>query len=162
SPHGEVEGVICIGQDLTALRQLEQRIIQAEKLASLGQLAASVVHEINNPMTAVATYADALLQGTRVQPGGGGADAEKLRKIQEPSQRILRFTRDLVSYARPAQDRMERVDLHQVLDMAVGFCDHVVATAGIQLVREYGEVPPLQALRSQLAQVFVNLITNAC
>jgi two-component system, NtrC family, sensor kinase len=160
--HGVVEGVICIGQDLTALRQLEQRIIQAEKLSSLGQLAASVVHEINNPMTAVATYADALLQRAQAQPDGGGADAEKLRRIQEASHRILRFTRDLVSYARPAADRMERVDLHQALDMAVGFCDHVVAQAGIEVVREYGPLPPMPAVRGNLAQVFVNLITNAC
>ncbi|MCI0569271.1 MAG: ATP-binding protein [Myxococcaceae bacterium] len=162
NPLGVVEGVICIGQDLTALRQLEQRIIQAEKLASLGQLAASVVHEINNPMTAVATYAEVLLQQARARPDGGGADAEKLERIREAGERILRFTRDLVSYARPAQDRMERVDLHQVLDMAVGFCDHVVARAGVHLVREYGALPPLQAVRGHLAQVFVNLVTNAC
>ncbi|NTX02844.1 ATP-binding protein [Myxococcus sp. CA040A] len=160
--HGEVDGVIAIGQDITVVKELEKRIIHAEKLASIGQLAASVVHEINNPMTAVATYADALLQRSRTTPGANPADQEKLRKILESSHRILRFTRDLVSYARPAQDRPERVQLNAVVDMAVGFCEHVVAQARVSVHREYTELPPLSAVRANLVQVFVNLITNAC
>ncbi|WP_163992068.1 ATP-binding protein [Pyxidicoccus caerfyrddinensis] len=160
--HGEVEGVIAIGQDITVVKELEKRIIHAEKLASIGQLAASVVHEINNPMTAVATYADALLQRSRLTPGANPADQEKLKKILESSHRILRFTRDLVSYARPAQDKPERVLLNAVVDMAVGFCEHVVAQARVSVHREYSELPPLSAVRANLVQVFVNLITNAC
>ncbi|WP_223639162.1 GAF domain-containing sensor histidine kinase [Corallococcus sp. EGB] len=160
---GEVEGVIAIGQDVTVVKELEKRIIHAEKLASIGQLAASVVHEINNPMTAVATYADALLQRSRMTPGANPADQEKLKKILESSHRILRFTRDLVSYARPAQDRPERVSLNAVVDMAVGFCEHVVSQARVSVQRDYAsDVPPLAAVRANLVQVFVNLITNAC
>ncbi|RKH61947.1 ATP-binding protein [Corallococcus aberystwythensis] len=160
---GEVEGVIAIGQDVTVVKELEKRIIHAEKLASIGQLAASVVHEINNPMTAVATYADALLQRSRMTPGANPADQEKLKKILESSHRILRFTRDLVSYARPAQDRPERVSLNAVVDMAVGFCEHVVSQARVTVQRDYAsDVPPLAAVRANLVQVFVNLITNAC
>ena len=160
--HGEVEGVIAIGQDITVVKELEKRIIHAEKLASIGQLAASVVHEINNPMTAVVTYADVLLQRSRTTPGANPADQEKLKKILESSHRILRFTRDLVSYARPAQDKPERVQLNSVVDMAVGFCEHVVAQARVRVHREYSELPPLSAVRANMVQVFVNLITNAC
>ncbi|MBJ6763591.1 PAS domain S-box protein [Myxococcaceae bacterium JPH2] len=160
--HAEVEGVIAIGQDITVVKELEKRIIHAEKLASIGQLAASVVHEINNPMTAVATYADALLQRSRTTPGANPADQEKLKKILESSHRILRFTRDLVSYARPAQDRPERVALNAVVDMAVGFCEHVVTQARVSVHRDFAELPPLSAVRANLVQVFVNLITNAC
>jgi len=159
---GEVEGVMAIGQDVTVVAQLEQRIIHAEKLASLGQLAASVAHEINNPMTAVVTYADAMLQ--RMVPMGGAvnADAEKLRKILENGHRILRFTRDLTSYARPAKNKPERVRLDALLDKSLGFCEHVVSLAKVSVERDYGEVPPLSAVPANLEQVFVNLITNAC
>ncbi|MBM7113101.1 sensor histidine kinase [Archangium primigenium] len=162
TPQGEVEGVMAIGQDVTVVAQLEQRIIHAEKLASLGQLAASVAHEINNPMTAVVTYADAMLQ--RMVPVGGAAsgDAEKLRKILENGQRILRFTRDLTSYARPSKNKPERVLLNALLDKAVGFCEHVVSQTRVSVARDYGEVPPLSAVPANLEQVFVNLITNAC
>jgi C4-dicarboxylate-specific signal transduction histidine kinase len=106
------------------MKELERRVIQAEKLASLGQLAASVVHEINNPMTAVATYADALI--ARSSTATDPADLEKYKKIRDNCERVLRFTRNLVSYARPAQDKPVRVDVHPVIDMAVGFCDHVL------------------------------------
>ena len=160
SSGGEVEGVIAIGQDLTVVRELEKRVIQAEKLSSLGQLAASVAHEINNPMTAVAAYANSLLQRARVTPGMSG-DEEKLRKIIDNSERILRFTRDLVGYSRP-QDKPESVDINATLDLAVGFCDHVLTQHGIHVERRYGEVPPIQAVKTNLVQVFVNLVTNAC
>jgi PAS domain S-box-containing protein len=159
---GEVEGVIAIGQDLSRMRELERRVIQAEKLASLGQLAASVVHEINNPMTAVATYADALLKRTLGQSAADPADVEKYKKISENSDRVLRFTRDLVSYARPAQDKAEEVDLNLTVERAIGFCDHVLKKHGVTLDRKFGELPKFLAVRQNLIQVFVNLITNAC
>ena len=159
---GEVEGVIAIGQDLTRMRELEKRVIQAEKLASLGQLAATVVHEINNPMTAVATYADALLKRSMGTPGADPADQEKFRKIVDGSERVLRFTRDLVSYARPAQDKAEEIDLSALLDRALGFCEHVLNKHGIKVEKKYGEVPRFLGVKGNLVQVFVNLITNAC
>jgi PAS domain S-box-containing protein len=159
---GEVEGVIAIGQDLTVIRELESRVIHAEKLATLGQIAASVVHEINNPMTAVATYAHAMLLRHSAQPGSDPGDKEKLRKILANAERILNFTRDLVSYARPAQDRPELVDVEPLVDTAIGFCDHVLQKHGVVVERQYGAVPRVAAVKGNLVQVFVNLITNAC
>jgi len=162
SQSGDIEGVIAIGQDLTKVRDLEKRVIQAEKLASLGQLAASVVHEINNPMTAVATYADALLTRSLTNPRAEPSDVAKFRKIVDNSERVLRFTRDLVSYARPAQDKPEAIDLGATIDRAVGFCEHVLAKHGVSLERSFTEVPLFLAVKQNIVQVFVNLITNAC
>ncbi|HYO66638.1 MAG TPA: ATP-binding protein [Archangium sp.] len=159
---GEVEGVMAIGQDVTVVEQLEQRVIHAEKLASMGQLAASVAHEINNPMTAVVAYSESLLQRAMMMGSAGAADSEKLRKILESGQRILRFTRDLTSYARPAKDKVERVQLNALLDKALGYCEHVVTQSKVKVERDYGELPPLPAVPANLEQVFVNLITNAC
>ncbi|MBM4781729.1 MAG: PAS domain S-box protein, partial [Archangiaceae bacterium] len=141
SQTGDIEGVIAIGQDLSRMRDLEKRVVQAEKLASLGQLAASVVHEINNPMTAVATYADALLSRASTSLTADPNDVSKYRKIVENTDRVLRFTRDLVSYARPAQDTPEEVDLNATIERAVGFCEHVLQKHGVTLETEFGEVP---------------------
>lgn len=160
-PQGEIEGVIAIGQDVTALRELEKRFVQAEKLATLGKLAASVVHEINNPMTAVSTYADALLMRARTLPGTE-ADQEKLKRILENSDRILRFTRDLVTYSRPAQDLPTPLDLNEAVEVAIRFCEHVVRATGAQVVRQLSPLPKVPGVRGNLVQVFVNLITNAC
>ncbi|HEX8821206.1 MAG TPA: ATP-binding protein [Archangium sp.] len=159
---GEVEGLMAIGQDVTVVTQLEQRVMQAEKLASMGQLAASVAHEINNPMTAVVAYAESLLQRAMVAGSAGAADAEKLKKILESGHRILRFTRDLTTYARPAKERPEPVQLNALLETAVGYCEHVVAQAKVLVERDYGDLPPLSGVKANLLQVFVNLITNAC
>lgn len=154
---GEVEGVIAIGQDLTRTRDLEKRVVHAEKLASLGQLAASVAHEINNPMTSVVAYTDALLART-----SEGPDADKYRKILDNSERVLRFTKDLVSYARPAPDKPETVDLNAVVHKAVSLCDHVVSKHGLEVKTQYAELPMLLGSPHNLMQVFVNLVTNAC
>ena len=162
SQSGEVEGVMAIGQDLTRMRELERRVIQAEKLASLGQLAASVVHEINNPMTAVSTYADALWRRGQASPTADPADVDKYKRIVDNSERVLRFTRDLVNYARPAKDKPEDIDLNAVIEKALGFCDHVLRKHGVTLETRLGDVPGFMAVRQNLVQVFVNLITNAC
>ncbi len=162
SQSGEVEGVMAIGQDLTRMRELERRVIQAEKLASLGQLAASVVHEINNPMTAVSTYADALWRRAQTSPTADPADVDKYKRIVDNSERVLRFTRDLVNYARPAKDKPEDIDLNSVIEKALGFCDHVLRKHGVSIEQRLGQVPGFLAVRQNLVQVFVNLITNAC
>ncbi|MBK7864974.1 MAG: PAS domain S-box protein [Archangiaceae bacterium] len=159
---GEVEGVIAIGQDLTRMKELEKRVVQAEKLTSLGQLAASVVHEINNPMTAVSAYAEALLSRARTQPAPDPADVEKFKKIVDNSERVLRFTRDLVSYARPPQDKATEVDLNAAVEQAIGFCEHVLSKHGVKLERDLQPVPAFFAVKQNLSQVVVNLITNAC
>ena len=145
-----------------AMKELERRMIQAEKLASLGQFAASVVHEINNPLTAIVSYADALLSRWTATPGCSAADQDKLRKILNSSDRILRFTRQLVSYARPVQDKLEEVELSALLDTSASFCDHILSHHGITVEKDYAELPKLTAVKGKLAQVFINLITNAC
>ncbi|MBM4377838.1 MAG: PAS domain S-box protein [Deltaproteobacteria bacterium] len=163
-PNGEqADGVIAIGQDLTALRALERAVVHSERLASLGQLAASVVHEINNPLTAIHTYADALLARRVGQPDADAGEQEKLRRILDNTDRVLRFAQDLVTYARPPSDtRTDRVDVHRLLDLSVSFSEHVLHKHGVTVERDYQPVPPVQGSRSNLVQVFVNLLTNAC
>lgn len=156
---GHVDGMIALGQDLTTLRELEHRVIHAEKLASMGRFAASVAHEINNPLTSVVSYADALLARSI---NTENPDREKLRKILDGCERILRFTRQLVSYARPSPDRLERVELNALLDTSLSYCDHVLSHYGIAVEKEYQALPEVMAVKGNLAQVFVNLITNAC
>jgi PAS domain S-box-containing protein len=158
---GVVEGVIAIGRDLTELRRLEGQIVQAEKLATLGQLAAGVVHELNNPLTSISVYAEYLLQKHQNENAEAG-DVEKLRRIVQASERILRFTRDLVTYARPATEEPRELDIAEVLDQAVVFCEHVISESSAVVTKTYAEVPMIHGVRGQLHQVFINLVTNAC
>ena len=162
SPDGDIEGVIYIYRDVTELRELEEQIIHAEKLATLGQLAAGVVHELNNPLTSISVYGDFLLQKA-MRDSSPPSDVEKLRRIVESAQRILNFTRDLVTYARPSTERPVPADVHELLDQALGYCEHLIEETAARIERKFDpSLPPVYGVRGQLVQVFVNLITNAC
>ncbi len=147
--------------DARELRALNLHMVQAEKLASLGQIAAGVVHELNNPLTSIVAYTDWLI---RKQGETGDRDSlERLRRIGESASRILRFTRDLVAYARPSSEVPVPVSLRTVIEQALAFCEHVLAQHGAQVERRFAEsVPAVRGMHEQLVQVFVNLFTNAC
>jgi two-component system NtrC family sensor kinase len=135
--------------------------VRAERLATLGELAAGVVHELNNPLTSITVYAEYLVRKLESQ-GQDTADVEKLRRIGASAQRILRFSRDLVQYARPSGRDLESVDLSSVVRQSVSICEHLVERGGIDLGIEVDpELPVIQAVSGQLEQVLINLITNA-
>jgi two-component system NtrC family sensor kinase len=147
-------------QDAAAL---EKRMVHADKLATFGQVAAGVVHELNNPLTSIVAYSDYLIRRATESGGRDLDDVERLRRISESANRMLRFTRELVSYARPSGGAAGPVVLHSVIDRAVAFCEHVLVAAGMRVERAYDPaVLTVSAASEQLVQVFVNLITNAC
>jgi len=159
---GEVESVIAIGKDLTELRKLEDQVIQSEKLATLGQLAAGVVHELNNPLTSISVYGEFLLKEAS-QEGAPAPRVQKLSRIVESAERILRFTRDLVTYARPSTEAPHAVRVSEVIEQSVVFCEHIIAEHGVAVERHFeADTSMVLGVKGQLHQVFINLITNAC
>jgi two-component system NtrC family sensor kinase len=158
---GPIDAVVAIGQDQSKIEALQQQVVRAERLATLGELAAGVVHELNNPLTSITVYAEYLVRKFESQ-GAEVADLEKLRRIGASAQRILRFSRDLVQYARPSGKEHESVDLASVVRQSVSICEHLVDRGGIDLSIEVDpELPVIQAVAGQLEQVLINLITNA-
>ncbi len=161
APSGGVEAVVAIGQDQSKTEALQQQVVRAERLATLGELAAGVVHELNNPLTSITVYAEYLVRKLEAR-GAEESDLDKLRRIGASAQRILRFSRDLVQYARPSGRDLEPVDLSSVVRQSVSICDHLVERGGIELVVKVDpELPIVQAISGQLEQVLINLITNA-
>ena len=158
---GPIEAVVAIGQDQSKVDALQQQVVRAERLATLGELAAGVVHELNNPLTSITVYAEYLVRKLESQ-GAEPTDVEKLRRIGASAQRILRFSRDLVQYARPSGTDVEPVDLAAVVRSSVSICEHLVERGGIELAVDVDpELPVIQAVAGQLEQVLINLITNA-
>ncbi len=165
---GSPAAVLGIGQDVTALRQLQSQVIHAEKLATLGQIAAGVAHEINNPLTSVQVCAATVARKAALALEGKGpstidaTDLDRLRKIEDGAERIRRFARDLVSYARPSGSEVEEMAINEVLDQSLSFCEHVLESSNAKLERDYAEgLPRVQAVRDQILQVAINLVTNA-
>jgi two-component system NtrC family sensor kinase len=165
---GQADAILAIGQDVTALRSLQSQVIHAEKLATVGQIAAGVAHEINNPLTSIQVCAEAVLRKAQQAVQGRTAnvfdapDVDRLKKIQEGAERIRRFARDLVSYARPSGTEVDDVSLNEVVEQALSFCEHIIEDTHARLERDLSRsLPTVQAIRDQLLQVVINLVTNA-
>ncbi len=168
----------ALGAMLKQAREFQQRLlqqqhqtrshakmVQTEKLASLGQVVAGVVHELNNPLTSIIAYSDYLKKRATQRLARGedvDDDLERLRRIGEAAERILKFSRDLVAYSRPSGDIPGPVGLAPVVDKALVFCEHEFARCGISVhQRIEPALPPVRGIAGQLTQVFVNLFTNA-
>jgi two-component system, NtrC family, sensor kinase len=162
---GAIQAVVAVGQDQTKLRELQGHLIQAEKLATLGQLAAGVAHELNNPLTSITVYAEYLLKKAEARQRAGEGDegdVAKLEKIAAGAQRIMAFARDLVQYAKPAGESFEPIAMATVVRQALSFCEHLFDRAPIELAVDLeDELPPAEAVPGQLEQVVINLVTNA-
>jgi PAS domain S-box-containing protein len=158
---GTVGAIVAMGEDLSDVQRLELQILHAEKLATLGQLAAGVLHELNNPLTSITVYSEYLL-GKGKRGGADPSDLDTLGRIVESAARMTKFTRDLVTYARPSSETAAKVSMIEVLEQSLGFCEHVLDEAGVLVERSYAQdLAPIEAVRGQLHQIFVNLITNA-
>jgi two-component system NtrC family sensor kinase len=141
--------------------ELRSQVIQSEKLASLGQLVAGVVHELANPVTSIVACTDLLLHKKNL-PGAPQDDVEHLRRIGLAADRILKFSRDLVAYARPASEEPGPVALHEVISQAHAFCEHELGRHDVKFVSDFANgSPPVLGQSGPLTQVFVNLFTNA-
>jgi two-component system NtrC family sensor kinase len=158
---GDASAVVVIGRDLTEVHHLEEQILHTDKLATLGQLAAGIVHELNNPLTSITVYSE-YLQAKSSKAGADPADVEKLRRIVEASSRMTRFTRDLVTYARPSNEEETALSIREVALEGARFCEHVLDECGVALTTDFdADIAPISGVRGQLHQVFVNLVTNA-
>jgi PAS domain S-box-containing protein len=165
---GRASAVLAVGQDVTALRVLQNQVIHAEKLATVGQIAAGVAHEINNPLTSIQACVEAVLHKASMATQGlipnqiDPVDLERLKRVQEGAERIRRFTHDLVGYARPSRVEIERLDFNEVVEHALSFCEHILEKAKATLDRDLAPtLPPVRAVRDQMMQVVTNLVTNA-
>ena len=158
---GEIGGVIWVGQDLTEVLALKQQVIHSEKLATLGQVAAGVAHELNNPLTSISVYGAFLV--SRLKDKIDASEFEKLERIVEAASRIQSFSKDLVAYGRPSGDKPQLVFIDELFNRSLSFCEHVIANAEAEVSTtvEPG-LPPVMGILGQLEQVVVNLITNAC
>jgi two-component system NtrC family sensor kinase len=146
--------------------RLNQQLLQAGKLASIGELSAGVAHEINNPLAIILTERQLLLDAAHQAPAAGPEFWEQftdsMGQIDIQVQRCKRITQNLLRFSRRTQSVIEKVDLNAFIREVVELMEREARTGGIKFFSELDpNLPRLLSDPSQLQQVFLNLITNA-
>jgi signal transduction histidine kinase len=146
-------------------RRLEEKLLLADRMASMGTLVAGVAHEINNPLAIVLANLDLL--GHLSRPSAGPAprlDApaiqETLRDAREAADRVRIIVAGLKTLSRPAEMQHGPVDLHRVIDFSIKMAGNEIRHRA-RLIKAYGPVPPVLGNEARLGQVFLNLLINA-
>lgn len=140
------------------LEEMRQQIFQSDKMASLGQLAAGVAHEINNPLTGVLTYSSYLLKRTKDNP----EMQEDLQVIVRETMRSREIVKGLLDFARQSAPKKNKIDLNEVIERAVKVVSNQLKIKQIDLKTELeNDLPNIVADANQIQQVLLNLLLNA-
>ena len=171
------------------LQATQMQLIQREKMASVGQLVAGVAHELNNPIgfiySNVTTLEDfvrrlrAMLEAYRAAPLAEGDRARlqaewdtrkvdyalkyldsMIQGIREGAERARKIVRDLRVFARTQDDVWQSVDIHEEIESSLTLLNHLLKDR-VSVHRKYGDLPEVECIRSQMDQVFLNLLANA-
>jgi PAS domain S-box-containing protein len=144
--------------DTTESKKMEEQWLMTSKLASIGELAAGVAHEINNPLTGVMGYAQLLMDKQAVSQDV----KDDLQKIYEESQRAVKIVQNLLRFARRYKPEKEHADINDLLERTLELEGYKLRTSNISLtINLVPELPLILADSNQLQQVILNLITNA-
>jgi PAS domain S-box-containing protein len=157
---GKVAGFLHVIRDMTERRQMEMQLLQSEKLASVGELAAGVAHEINNPLSGILSNAEFLQEEI---PEEEVERHEEIREIISNTERIRTIVRDLLNFSRQRDSEMKRmVSIYSILDSSLNLTGHQMELDNIKIIKDYHEgLPSLLASPNQIEQVFINIINNA-
>ncbi|MCG8608667.1 ATP-binding protein [bacterium] len=157
------------------LKTAQLQLVRSEKMASLGMLVAGVAHEINTPIGAINSNTDTIksaVEKLREKFTSSQGDDKQLTKTLDMLQsvsrisktaceRMARIVRNLRNFARLDEEEHKSVDLHEGIDSTLSLIDHLRGK-DIEIKKEYGELPKLRCYASQINQVFMNLLVNAC
>lgn len=149
---------VLVWQDKTEERRLESSLMQAGKLAAIGQLAAGVAHEINNPLTAINANAQMLKMVMAVED----ENFESVDLIARAGERTTKVVRGLLDFARQEQYSFTTGDLHKSIQEALDLVNYQLQSTQIEVIRDIdASLPPIVASWEHLKSVWLNLLLNA-
>jgi nitrogen-specific signal transduction histidine kinase/ActR/RegA family two-component response regulator len=150
-------------RDISERRETQAQLIQTDRMATIGTLAAGVAHELNNPLAYVLINLGLFereLGDLIFDPQDRERIRVRLRTLQEGAERMATIVRDLRSFCRPNSKTLRPVDLRQVLESAINMAMNELKDRA-RIVRDYSPVPLVVADGARLGQVFLNLLLNA-
>ena len=169
SARAEIDGLMSslesqVEERTAALKEAQARLIQGEKLASLGKLSASIAHEINNPLAGILTFAKLLVRDLDQPTIDAATRTEalsRLRLIERETGRCSEIVRNLLDFARQRPVDLRVVDIHAALEESLHLIEHQMQLQGLALDADLDGHPVVRADFGQLRQAFVNILLNA-
>ena len=155
SEEGKFEGIVCVAQDIT----MQTETLRAGHLASIGELAAGVAHEINNPINSIINFAQIMVdEGQRGETPAGDIP----ERIIKEGDRVANIVRSLLSFARENEKEKRPIDVRHILDEVLALTETQITKDGINLTVDFpAGLKKILADFQQIEQVFLNIVNNA-
>lgn len=151
-------GSIHVAKDISNEKQLQQQLIQSEKLSAIGELISGIAHELNNPLTGVMGYSQLL----QLRKDLDDRAKDNLLKINNLALRCQKIVQNLLSFARKQKPERTLSDINDILEKTVELRSYELQVNNIEITRELDrKLPKTIADAHQLQQVFLNVLTNA-
>jgi len=150
-------GRLIIFDDVTDRDELERQLVQADKLSSIGLLAAGVAHEVNTPLAVISTYAQMLAK----QISEDEQKSKLLDKIAKQTFRASEIVNSLLSFSRTSTTEFVEVDVGKVIQETLNLVEHQLRNSTIEVKLDTQALPPVKGNAGKLQQVFLNLFLNA-
>ncbi len=156
--NGNIIGCEGIGKDMTRLKTITEQLINHEKMASVGQIAAGVAHEINTPLGIILGYTQ--LMQDDFEPDS--ETASNLQVVERQTKACRRIVADLLKFSRQAESAKAPIDLNSIIEEVLSVTEHSLNITKVTVVRRFApELPPIYGDSEKLHQVFINLFNNA-
>ncbi|MBS1826769.1 MAG: PAS domain S-box protein [Acidobacteria bacterium] len=151
-------GRLVIFDDITERSALERQLVQADKLSSIGLLAAGVAHEVNTPLAVISSYAQMLAK----QVSGDDAKSKLLEKIAKQTFRASEIVNSLLNFSRTSPNEYIEIDINRVIRETVSLIEHQLKKAGIEVAATFDDdLGTIKGDAGKMQQVFLNLFLNA-
>jgi len=155
---GSIRGALGIGRDITDKKVVEEKLLHSTRIATMGEIAAGIAHEVRNPLTSVKLGLNNLAEIV-----GSRADAKSVvDDLLTEIERLEKVVSNLLTFAKKKKEGRERKDINELIDRALSYVKADIEKFGIDAVRQYDSIlPPVEIESDQMLQVFLNLILNA-
>ena len=156
--YGKKKTIQWICRDITERKRMELQLIQAERLAAVGELAAGVAHEVNNPLGGLQNFVKMM----KKEPGNTSQNLEFLDLMSEGLKRIEVIIKQLMAFSRPYSMHMTNHSLNEIVESSLRFVDHRIKEQSIRLEKVLSpELPEIYGDADNISQVIINIIVNA-